>query len=61
MTAPACIHYADGLHRWRFEVGRWSGQPAYRCPCGAAAITWGEDDDAEYLAGLGGIVEEVTA
>lgn len=58
MAAAACTHHDDGLHRWRWEVGRWSGQPAYRCWCGVAVITWGDDDDAAYLAALGG---EVTA
>lgn len=60
MTAPACIHYADGLHRWRYAVAPMTGTPYYGCGVGCPVVLPGDDveDDAAYASSLGG---EVTA
>lgn len=50
MNAREACYTDDGLHVWRFGIGRWSGEPAYRCDrCGVAVITFGDEDDYYYL------------
>lgn len=56
MTAPGCRGADDGAHRWRWQVGRWSGMPSYGCDrCHVIALPMGDDyaEDVAYLTADG--------
>ena len=60
MTADACSGLGEGVHRWRWQRGRWSGTPYYGCDwCSVIALPMGDDyaEDVAYLtAGGRGVV-----
>ena len=61
MTAPTCSGQDDGLHRWRFGIGRWAGTPRYACDaCHVIALPTGDGvaDDYAYLGASGVVVRD---
>lgn len=61
MTADACTFADDGRHVWRWQVGRWSGQPSYGCDyCHVIALPTGGGvvEDYAYLGRSGVVVRD---
>ena len=61
MPARGCTSYVDGLHRWRYGVGRWAGTPYYGCDgCDAVVLPTGDGvgEDYAYLGASGIVVRE---
>ena len=61
MTAPSCTGSDDGLHRWRFGVGRMAGTPRYACDsCHVIALPTGDGlaEDYAYLGQSGVVVRD---
>jgi len=58
---PACTGTDDGLHRWRFGIGRWAGTPSYQCDsCSTIALPTGDGlaEDYAYLGTSGVVVRD---
>ena len=61
MTAPSCTGSDDGLHRWRFGIGRMAGTPRYACDsCHVIALPTGDGlaEDYAYLGASGVVVRD---
>ena len=61
MTAPSCTGSDDGLHRWRFGIGRMAGTPRYACDsCHVIALPTGDGlaEDYAYLGQSGVVVRD---